>query len=443
MLNVVKHGVFFSYLNKYDEKYIMIADLTYYKLLEISPEANEQEIRTSYKKLCIKYHPDKNTGKTVETKTESTEQYKKIQQAYKILSDPNKRFMYDRYGIDEKTGRLNGEKFNEMYDAGYLSGKKRKKRKPKNNNSNFKIKDVRANIIMSLEQCYEGCSTQVTYTRFDIKKKNSTIEDVMCNICNGIGYHEILDNNDYIFKKFKKKCIACNGTCIDKEYIIQRGVTKIVKIPAGIYEGRTVILKGEGNEIPNTNGKRTDLRGIIKELRKQQIIQTSESTYHYKGHLDFYRGIGEKIYNLRVIFEITYLQLVCGTYIAFNHLNKEIVYVNIPPNTISRVLRVPGLGLPVWDGKEGERGDLIIRLEIIQSNINLSLNDKKRKEIWKIATGKILVIQPKKEILPTAEDFNELDDDDEKSFLLRTRLNYQHYQHYDDSDVEPPDYKLM
>lgn len=407
----------------------MIADLTYYKLLEVESNATDKEIRSSYKKLCTKYHPDKNTNLPIEKKTESTELYKKIQTAYKILSDPSKRFLYDKYGIDEKTGKLNGEKFSEMYDAGYLSGYRKKKK-----NNNFKIRDVKADIIMSLEQCYKGHIANVTYTRFDIKKKSSTLEDIMCHNCEGLGYHEILDNKDCILKKLKKTCDVCGGSCIDKNYIIPKGITKQVEIPAGIYEGRTVIVKGEGNEIPGS-GKRTDLRVIIKELRKHKIIQKKKSTYYKEGTVEFFRGIGEKIYNLRVKLEVSYLQLLCGATISFNHVNNSLVNVYIPPNTTSCVLCAKGLGLPVWNGKEGEYGDLIIRLLIT----NKKLNENKRKEIWKIATGKELQLPNEKTV--TAEDFDELDDDDENSIPLKMHLNA--HIDWDNSEAEPPDCKQM
>ena len=412
----------------------MIADLTYYKLLEIEPDADEKEIRSSYKKLSTKYHPDKNSNLPVEKKQETTEKYKKIQIAYKVLSDPDKRFLYDKYGIDEKTGKLNGEKFTEMYDSGYLSGQRKKNKKQK-----FKIRDVKTNVIMSLDQCYKGYDARVTYTRFDIKNKSSTTEDIMCHACNGIGYHEILDNRDYILKKLRKKCDVCDGSCVDKNYIILRGVTKTVKIPAGIYEWRCVIVKGEGNEIPSTNGARTDLKIIIKELRKHKVLQTNKSAYYNKGHLEFFRGIGEKIYNLRVKLDITQLQLTCGSVIFFNHVNKSLVNIYIPPDITSRVLKVPGLGLPVWDGNKGEYGDLIIRLVTIPSL--KKLDDSKRSEIWKLSTGRKLEM-PKKDTL-VAKDFDELDDDDENALALKMYLNANINWDDSDADAEPPDCKQM
>ena len=414
----------------------MIADLTYYRLLEIEPEATEKEVRAAYKKMCAKYHPDKTRNLRGKKKEEATERFKKIQTAYKVLSNKHKRFLYDKYGIDEKTGKLNGEKFNEMYDAGYLSGRRRKKKKKKKHK--FKIKDAKANIIMSLDQCCKGFDARVTFNRNDIKKKYATLDDVMCHSCEGRGYHEILDDRDYILRKHKKKCELCDGKCVDKDYILERGVTKTVKIPPGIYEGRTVILKGEGNEIPGTNGKRTDLRVIIKELRKHKVNQTSKSTYYRKGPLEFFRGIGEKIYNLRVRLEVNRVQLLCGTIVTFNHVNKSLVQVYIPCDTTSRILRVPGLGLPVWEDDKDETkdfGDLIIRLE----NSPRKLSEKKREDIWKIATGKKLGKPPKK--MPTAEDFDEADDDDEDAIALRMYLNAN--INWDNSDAEPPDCKQM
>lgn len=412
----------------------MIADLTYYKLLEIDPDSTEKEIRSAYKKLSTKYHPDKNSNLSTEKKKNTTELYKKIQTAYKVLADSHKRFLYDKYGIDEKTGKLNGEKFTEMYDAGYLSGQRKKHKKQK-----FKIRDVKTNVIMSLDQCYKGYDARVTYTRFDIKSQSASLEDIMCHACDGIGYHEILDNRDYILKKLKKKCDVCDGSGVDKNYIILRGVTTTVKIPAGIYEWRSVIVKGEGNEIPGTNGKRTDLKVIIKELRKHKVTQASKSSYYNKGYLEFFRGIGEKIYNLRVKLEVTQLQLTCGSVIFFNHVSKSIVSVYIPPNTTSRVLKVPGLGLPIWDGNAGEYGDLVIRLVIIPPLKKLS--DAKRAEIWKIATGRKLE-QPIKDTR-IAKDFDELDDDDENALALKMYLNANINWDDSDADAEPPDCKQM
>lgn len=359
----------------------------YYKVLGIRPKANLMQIRTAYKKLCLKYHPDKHESKSSKEKKEMERKFKEIKKAYDILTDK---------GDDDI------RKYQEMEDAGVFgdSFKETKRRK-------FKIRDVKCHYVMTLKEAYNGELAKVTFNRYNLKRKTSTLDDLRCIECDGKGFESRIEEVKSILQRVKRKCEDCKGTGIDQECIVNESVSRDLLLPKGIYERQYVMLKGEGNEMPGRG--RTDVKVKIREIRKFKVPQTSGSTVKKRDHpggLEFTRGITDSPYNLRIEINIKKHQELCGTNFSFTHLDGSIKQIFIPHTRRSKVVMAKHLGMPFLHSPSGQFGDLIIRLTSIPSKMSA----KKRSLVHKTITGKELIISDMGGVKTT--DYDEDDDVD-------------------------------
>ena len=192
--------------------------MNYYKLLSINENASNKEIKKAYRKLAIKYHPDKGGDE---------EQFKLISEAYKILSDPESRQNYDIHGISQEIIK-----------------------------ETIKAKTESFYIDVSLDDIYNGSEIPIEIT----SKKVDYETLVTCNYCNGTG--KLIDYS--IFNEIHEyECNYCNG--IKYNYTTNKVVEKhLITIPKGIANKDKIILKNKGNEIPY--GISGDIELIINEL---------------------------------------------------------------------------------------------------------------------------------------------------------------------------------
>lgn len=230
----------------------------YYKLLEISKDASLNEIKKAYRKLAMKYHPDKNPNNK-----ESEEKFKEIAQAYEILSDPDKRQKYDKFG---KEG-LNGHSFTSAND---LFGKFFSR-----NNGFYnvrpsvrKTRDIAYTMSVTLEELYTGTIKKIRVTRNTVCKicngrgfePGVTLED--CNICNGSGF--IIKNQQVLpgmVATVKTTCHSCGGNkkvpnpgdyckgCFGKKIVEESKILEINLAP-GTNNGQKYAFNGEADQLP-------------------------------------------------------------------------------------------------------------------------------------------------------------------------------------------------
>lgn len=347
----------------------------YYKILGVERTASADEIKKAYKKLAIKYHPDRQGDKSEAEKKEAEDKFKEAAEAYSVLSDNDKRQRYDQFGEAGVNGQggFGGfgqggftmddifSQFGDIFEgmgfgfggrggASYGGGRQQKRR--------YKGDDLRVKVRLTLEEI----STGVT-KKFKVKKDivcqechgsgcNGDSKPETCSQCNGTGY--IITTQRTMFGMMqqqavcphchgegtiiKDKCNHCHGTGIEKgEEVIE------VHIPAGVQEGMVVTAQGKGNAGPH-NGVNGDIQVIISE----------------ETHKDFIRQDQNLIYNLL----LTIPQAMMGASIEIPTLEAN-VRITIKPGTQpGTCLRLRGKGMPAVEGYGYGRGDLIVNVSV-------------------------------------------------------------------------------
>ena len=334
----------------------------YYEVLEVAKNASSDEIKKAYRKKALQYHPDRNPGDK-----EAEEKFKEAAEAYGVLSDPDKRARYDRYGhagvsgqdfsgasmndIFSQFGDILGDLFGGGFGGGgfgfnFGGGFGGGQQKPVYRGSNLRVR-----VKLTLEEISTGVKKKIKVNKYVTCQKchGSGSEDgVMetCKSCGGKG-QRVMRSSFFTQvttcptcggegKVIKKKCSACNGDGIVKgEEVIE------LDIPAGVADGMQLSVRGKGNAGAR-NGVAGDLLILIEEAK----------------HKDFERDGNNLIHNLFISFP----QAVLGCNVDVPCLNGR-VNIKIPAGAQSGdILRVKGKGLPEVNSRRV--GDLIINLNV-------------------------------------------------------------------------------
>ncbi len=296
--------------------------MDFYKLLRVSRNATQEEIKKAFREKAKKYHPDVNK--------EGEEYFKLLTKAYETLSDPRKRKEYDKtlYSKPEFLEKVENLLTNLISED-----------KPK------KGKDIKINVEISLEEAFNGTTLNLEYFRLETcpickgkgLDENSSIEK--CRICSGNGHKEILS--------VKLPCINCKGKgfivenpcmkCGGKKQIKVKK-QKTLKIPSGVDEGFTILFEEEGNEGIN-NGKNGNLY-IKISIKPHPIFEKKGLDLHTKVKLT------EKIKQE-------------GKFSIFN-LKGEKLTVSLPFNVQSGdILKIKNEG---FKDRYGNIGNIFVRL---------------------------------------------------------------------------------
>ncbi len=246
--------------------YFMSNKRDYYEILGVSKNATKSEIKTAFRKLAMKYHPDRNKDKGAE------EKFKEIGEAYEVLHDDEKRKIYDQYGHDGLKhggagagfGNFNfsgdfGDIFSSFFSGGGMGSMFRNRRSNANIQAqmNISLKDsiFGATITQKLNK-YEKCDTCNGYGA-----KNPA-DIITCTHCNGRGVIDRVAQTPFGNFKQQTSCSYCAGTgetnknpcktCRGKKF--KRKLKEVdIKIPAGIREGEAIKIRGYGNVTSNKN----------------------------------------------------------------------------------------------------------------------------------------------------------------------------------------------
>lgn len=343
-----------------------MAKRDYYEILGISRSANSEQIKKAYRKLALKYHPDRNPGDS-----QAEDRFKEASEAYEVLSDPRRKAQYDQFGHVADNfgggggnpfqgtgfGDIFGDVFSEFFGgaAGRRSGAR----------GGQPGADLTYNMDLTFEQAAFGYSTELVIPRMELcdscqgsgAKSSKDIE--VCPICNGTGQQRIQQG----FFSVSTTCSQCRGNgkiiknpCPKCSGRGRNNVKKKLKvnIPAGIDTGARVKLTGEGEAGVN-GGRRGNLYLIINVLE----------------HPIFERD-GYDVF-CRVPISITQATLGCEQEVPTLEGKARIT---IPPGTQNdRIFRLKQKGIPRL--QRTGKGDLYVRIVVeIPTNLN-----KRQKEL--------------------------------------------------------------
>jgi molecular chaperone DnaJ len=345
----------------------------YYQILGVSRNATEEEIKKAYRKLAFQYHPDRNPDNK-----EAEEKFKEISEAYQVLSDPQKRAIYDQYGEEGLKGGGFGSAtdfdlsealrvfmegfggFNDFF-GGFGSGSSRRRERRKRGS------DLQITLELSYEEIATGVKKSLKLKKYvpcpDCNSSGaaSGSRPVTCPQCKGTG--EIRQVSQTFFGQFvnvstcprcegtgeviSNPCKTCNG------YGIVRGEEMVdVEIPAGISEGQILRVNGKGNAGPQ-NGYPGDLHIKIKE---------KEHPYFERDGMNLY-------YRMYVSIP----QIILGDEVEIPTLEGS-AQIKIPAGTNpDHIFKLKGKGLPALDSYG--RGDILVEM-VLHVPKNLTLEEK-------------------------------------------------------------------
>lgn len=270
-----------------------MAKKDFYEVLGVNRDASEDEIRKAYRKLAMKYHPDRNPDNP-----KSEEHFKEAKQAYEILSDAHKRAAYDQYGhagVDPSAAAGAGAGFGNFADAfgdifGDIFGGGRQR------SNVYRGADLRYNLEIPLEEAARGTETKI---RIPAMEECTTChgngakpgtQPTTCPTCGGHGQVRMQQG----FFSIQQTCPKCHGggkvvespcpTCHGAGRIKQHK-TLSVKIPAGVDEGDRIRLSGEGEAGVN-GGPSGDLYVVI-HLKPHAVFQRDHNDLHCEMPISF------------------------------------------------------------------------------------------------------------------------------------------------------------
>ena len=359
-----------------------MAKRDYYEVLGVDKTATENEIKIAYRKLAIKYHPDRNPGNA-----EAEEKFKEAAEAYDVLHDPQKRQLYDQFGFNAPGGGFNGgggfgggfsmddifSMFGDVFGghgggfsgfSGFGGGAQ---------HAQYRGSDLRLKVRLTLQEIATGVTK-----KFKVKK------DVPCSHCHGSGSEDgsgtstcpTCQGRGVVVKTvhtmlgmmqtqtecptchgegtiIKNKCHECGGTGVTKgEEVVE------IKIPAGVAEGMIVNVPGKGNA-GQRNGVNGDIQVYIEEIASDTFVRDGQDV----------------IYNLLLDFPTAAL----GGEVSIPTIDGSKVKVKIEPGTQpGKTLRLRGKGLPQVPGYGSGQGDLVVNISVY---VPKELSKEERKAI--------------------------------------------------------------
>lgn len=355
----------------------------YYEVLGVDRNASEEDIKVAYRKLAIKYHPDRNPGNK-----EAEEKFKEAAEAYEVLHDPDKRRQYDQFGFNGPQGFggfSSGMDMDDIFsmfgsifgghsgfgggfsDFGGFGGNQRGGQRV------YRGSDLRLKVKLSLQDIASG-----------VTKKFKVREDVTCTSCHGTGSEGgaaaetcptchgsgvVTRTVRSVFGMMqtqsecptchgegtviKNKCKACGGTGVVKgEKVVE------INIPAGVEEGMVLNVHGKGNAGPR-NGVPGDIQVMIEEEKNDTFVRDKQDV----------------IYNLLLDFPTAAL----GGEAEIPTIDGKKIQLKVEPGTQpGKSVRLRGKGLPAVKGYGSGTGDLIVNMSVF---VPKTLNKKEKKAI--------------------------------------------------------------
>lgn len=328
-----------------------MAKRDFYEILGVDKSASQDEIKKAYRKVAIKFHPDKNPDDTT-----AEEKFKEAAEAYEILSDQEKRQRYDQFGhAGMNSGGFGGgsmnmddifSQFGDIFGGGGSpfesffggGGSRRRQRK----GSNLRIK-----LSLTLQEIAEGVEKKIKVNRL-IKADGVTFKT--CPTCQGSGQVRKAVNTMLGQMVSTSTCPSCNGSGqlldhkppgVDSSGLVSKEEIIPIKIPGGVAEGMQLSMSGKGNEAPG-GGPAGDLLIVIEEKESDELKREGNNVVY-----DLY---------------ISFIDAVLGTSVEVPSITGK-VRIKIESGTQSgKILRLRGKGLKDINGYG--KGDQLIHVNV-------------------------------------------------------------------------------
>ncbi|CUA81513.1 chaperone protein DnaJ [Gulbenkiania indica] len=333
----------------------------FYDVLGVNRDASEDDIKKAYRKLAMKYHPDRNPDSK-----EAEDKFKEVKEAYEILSDAQKRAAYDQYGhagVDPQAGMGGGgagfggfdfgDIFSDIFGGGGRGGR----------SNVYRGADLRYNMEITLEEAARGCEKQIripTHEACDTCHGTGAKPGTQPKTCATCGGHGQVRMSQGFFS-IQQTCPTCHGT--GKQITdpcnkchgagqIKSNKTLNVKIPAGVDEGDRIRLAGEGE--PGQNGGPAGDLYVVTHLKQHPVFQRDGMDLHCEMPISFATAaLGGEV-------EIPTLDGVAKVKIA-------------PETQSGRVYRLRGKGVKAVRGND--YGDLMCHV-VVETPVNLNERQK-------------------------------------------------------------------
>ncbi len=343
----------------------------YYEVLGVAKGASEDEIKKAYKKLARQYHPDLNPDNK-----EAEEKFKEVNEAYEILSDPDKKARYDQFGfagVDPSYGGGAGGGFDGSFDFGDLGdifgsffgggfGGRRT-----NPNAPQRGESIRLSLAISFEEAAFGCEKEVSVDRTEPcgtchgSGCAAGAAPETCSVCHGTGQVQSRRQTPMGVFATTTPCSACGGKgkiirqpCPDCKGTgaVRRRKTIKASIPAGIDNGQTISIRGQGNA--GKNGGPTGDLLITITVRPHELFRREGTSVLCEA-------------------PITFAQAVLGAELEIPTIDGKVKY-DLPEGTQSgTTFRLKGKGIPAINGRG--RGDQYVTV-YIETPRNLNREQK-------------------------------------------------------------------
>lgn len=341
-----------------------------YDVLEIQPSASEQEIKKAYRKLAMKYHPDKNAHDPA-----AADKFKDVGHAYEILSDPQKRQVYDQYGEEGLngdagmgTGMSAEDLFSQFFSGGggmFGGGGGMQQQGPKRSRDIVHVHKV------SLEDLYKGKVSKLALQKSVLCSKcdgRGGKEGAVkkCSGCGGAGMKTMMRQMGPMIQRFQTICPDCSGEgeiirdkdrckqCHGKKTVTERKVLH-VPVDKGMQANQKITFSGEGDQGPDIVPG--DVVFIIEQKKHDRFERKGDDLY-YKAEIDL-------------------LTALAGGTIVIEHLDDRFLQVSILPGEVispGTIKQIRGQGMPSY--RHHDMGNLYIHFDVKFPEDNFNTPEK-------------------------------------------------------------------